>query len=238
MRVDIPEFSDKTHPDEFIKWLSTVEPSCYQSSQLCFLMVGSYEETTAFGGKIQGRSLGKVKKLIQGKFLPANRRQVTFLDYHNLTQRGLSVNEFINEFVNELERLRMRCDVSEEEEQIITRFLGGLRAEITDVSYADVCRLALKVEKQYKGKGRMYGGRPTSVPKPTLAPTKAPMSKTSPTMSTAKSRSYLEGVSESVGISLVEEETSPVFYSDHQDEGVDEKEEVVYADYGELLVVQ
>ena len=65
----------------------------------------------------------------------------------------MSVEEVINEF----DRLRMRCDVVEEEEQVIARFLGILKPEISDVvqlqpywTYADVCHLALMVEKQLK----------------------------------------------------------------------------------------
>lgn len=53
----------------------------------------------------------------------------------------------------------MRCDVVEEDEQTTARYLGGLRSEISDVvrlqqywTYDDVCHLALKVEKQLKGK--------------------------------------------------------------------------------------
>nr|GFB00750.1 reverse transcriptase domain-containing protein [Tanacetum cinerariifolium] len=54
----------------------------------------------------------------------------------------------------------MRCDVDEEEEQVIARFLGALQPYIADVvhlkqylTYEDVCRLALKVEKQQKNRG-------------------------------------------------------------------------------------
>ncbi|GKA39417.1 retrotransposon protein, putative, ty1-copia subclass [Tanacetum coccineum] len=49
----------------------------------------------------------------------------------------------------------MRCGVAKEEEQVIARFLGCLRPDISDVvqlqpywSFANVCRLALKVENR------------------------------------------------------------------------------------------
>lgn len=55
----------------------------------------------------------------------------------------------------------MRCAMDEEEEHTIARFLGALRTEISEVvqlqqylSYTDVCRLALRVEKQLKGRGK------------------------------------------------------------------------------------
>lgn len=51
--------------------------------------------------------------------------------------------------------------MDEEEEHTIARFLGGLRTEISEVvqlqqywTYTDVCKLALRVEKQLKGRER------------------------------------------------------------------------------------
>jgi hypothetical protein len=53
----------------------------------------------------------------------------------------------------------LKCGVVEPEEQIIARYLRGLRKEIHDVvtlqlfiSYHDVFKLATKVEKQLKEK--------------------------------------------------------------------------------------
>ncbi|XP_071688154.1 uncharacterized protein [Rutidosis leptorrhynchoides] len=111
-----------------------------------------------------------MKKLLRRKFLPANHRQEAFLDYHNLQQLSLSVEELIHEF----DKLRMRCDVNEKEEQIIAQFLGTLKPEIADVvslqpylMYEDVCRLALKVEKQQsKGKSKVTFGHGNINPKP------------------------------------------------------------------------
>ncbi|GKB65751.1 reverse transcriptase domain-containing protein, partial [Tanacetum coccineum] len=55
--------------------------------------------------------------------------QEAFLDYHNFSQGTFTVEELINEF----DRLRMRCDANEEEEQVVARFLGVLRPKIADV---------------------------------------------------------------------------------------------------------
>ena len=83
--------------------------------------------------------------------MPDNYRQDAFLKYHNLKQKELSVEDYVAEF----ECLVMRCDIVEQEEQTIARFLGGLRYDICNVvqlqpywTYDDVCELALKVEKQ------------------------------------------------------------------------------------------
>ncbi|GKF71281.1 reverse transcriptase domain-containing protein, partial [Tanacetum coccineum] len=63
-----------------------------------------------------------MKKLMKAKFLLENHRQEAFCDYHNLSQQNMIVEEVINEF----DKLRMRCDVVEEEEHVVARFLGVL----------------------------------------------------------------------------------------------------------------
>nr|GEX99672.1 hypothetical protein [Tanacetum cinerariifolium] len=55
-----------------------------------------------------------MKNLMKAKFLPENQRQKAFLDYYNLSQWNMTVEEVINEFG----KLRMRCDVVEKEEQV------------------------------------------------------------------------------------------------------------------------
>ncbi|GJZ73587.1 reverse transcriptase domain-containing protein [Tanacetum coccineum] len=55
--------------------------------------------------------------------------QEASLDYLNFSQGTFTVEELINEF----DRLRMRCDANEEEEQVVARFLGVIRPEIADV---------------------------------------------------------------------------------------------------------
>jgi hypothetical protein len=49
----------------------------------------------------------------------------------------------------------MRCDIVESEEQMVARCLGGLRSKVGNIvqlqpywTYNDVCKLAIKVEKQ------------------------------------------------------------------------------------------
>ncbi|PWA35573.1 reverse transcriptase domain-containing protein [Artemisia annua] len=189
LRVEIPEFVGKSHPDDFIDWLSTVEhifdlrdvPEklkvkvvAMKLRQHASLWWDHVKKQRYLAGKSKVESWEKMKKLMKEKFLPVNYRQEAFLDYHTFSQGTLTVEELINEF----ERLRMRCDANEEEEQVVARFLGVLRPEIADVvslqpylTYTDLCRLALKVEKQQKNKGNSSTSRwtPTSKTTPTLA---------------------------------------------------------------------
>ncbi|GJR73170.1 phospholipase D zeta 1-like protein isoform X1 [Tanacetum coccineum] len=71
-------------------------------------------------GKHKVESWEKMKRLLKAKFLPVTYKQDAYLDYHNLKQGSLPVEELIREF----ERMRMRCGADEDEEQVIARFLS------------------------------------------------------------------------------------------------------------------
>ncbi|XP_071739767.1 uncharacterized protein [Rutidosis leptorrhynchoides] len=187
IKVKIPEFAGASHPDDFIEWISTVErvfdvkeiPD-YLKVKLVAIKLKKHaslwwdhvkkQRATARKSKVE--SWDKMKKLMQRKFLPDNFRQEAFLEYHNLQQRSSSVEEHTHEF----EKLRMRCGAKEEDEQLVARFLGTLNHDIADVvslqpylTYEDVCRLALKVEKQQvHGKNKMVFNRGLSSPKSSL----------------------------------------------------------------------
>ncbi|GJS97674.1 hypothetical protein Tco_0804642 [Tanacetum coccineum] len=53
IKVEIPEFAGKSHPDDFIEWLSAVErildlkeiPDSHSVEETCLTLVGSCEET-------------------------------------------------------------------------------------------------------------------------------------------------------------------------------------------------
>ncbi|XP_061364670.1 uncharacterized protein LOC133308096 [Gastrolobium bilobum] len=171
MKIEIPEFEGSTHPDVFIDWLHTVERvfdlknlTDEQKVKLVAIKLRKHasiwwehvKKQRIRDGKSKIQRWDKMKKLLQHKFLPAQYRQEAFIEYHNFRQRDLTVEQYTTEF----DRLRMRCDMVEEDEQVIARYLGGLRDEISDVvylqqywSYEDVCKLSLKVEGQCKRKG-------------------------------------------------------------------------------------
>lgn len=77
------------------------------------------------------------------------------MEYHNISQRSITVEELICKF----DRLPIRYGVEEEEEQVIARFFRALKPEIADIvqlqpylTFTNVCQLALKVQKQLKAK--------------------------------------------------------------------------------------
>ncbi|GKE02527.1 reverse transcriptase domain-containing protein [Tanacetum coccineum] len=168
----------------------------------------------------------------------------------------MSVEEVINEF----DRLRMRCDVVEEEKHVIVRFFGVLKLEITNViqvqpcwSYADVCHLALKVKK-LKSRVRTTGSRFTSTNCATNpVGTKTPITKPTVPVSTITNLSLqtprcykCQGLGHVMRdypnqpmVTLVEEDASsaPKYDSDG-DEIMYKDEEVCLPDVGESLVIQ
>ena len=97
----------------------------------------------------------KMKRELKRKYIPEHYKQDAFMKFHNFKQRELSVEEYTVEF----DHLMIRYDVVEQEKQMIARYLSGLHVEISDVvqlqpywTYNDICKLAMKVEKQLKEK--------------------------------------------------------------------------------------
>ncbi|PWA81325.1 reverse transcriptase domain-containing protein [Artemisia annua] len=108
IRTDLPEFDGNMKTDDFIDWIQTVECIFDIRDILDNLKVQKQRERK---GKYKVESWDKMKRLLQSKFLPINHRQDSFLDYHNLRQQSLCVDNFLHEF----ERMRMRCDPQKNE---------------------------------------------------------------------------------------------------------------------------
>nr|GEV75915.1 hypothetical protein [Tanacetum cinerariifolium] len=126
LKIEIPVFTGKVHQDDFIDWLNTVE-RVFDVRDIPDKLKVKLVETWE-----------KMKKLIKAKFLPENHRQEAFLDYHNMSQQNMIVEEVINKF----DKLRMRCYEVEEEEQVVAQFLGVLKPEIVDISFHPTTRTA------------------------------------------------------------------------------------------------
>ena len=101
------------------------------------------------------RTWDKMKSKLKAHFLPPTYVQYCYSQLHNLTQGNMSVEEYTREF----EKLLIKCDVQEPEEQTIVRYLGGLDPRYSSVvelqaytSFDDVCVLAHKVEQQKKAR--------------------------------------------------------------------------------------
>jgi len=101
-------------------------------------------------GKSKIKTWEKMRQLTR-KFLPPHYYQDNFIQLQNLRQKSMSVGEYTRDF----EKLMMKCDIQEKEEQTIARYLGGLNTDIAHLvqlqqywSLDEVIRLAIRVEKQ------------------------------------------------------------------------------------------
>ncbi|GJS54905.1 reverse transcriptase domain-containing protein [Tanacetum coccineum] len=163
----------------------------------------------------------KMKKLMKAKFLPENHRQEAFLDYHNLSQRNITVEEVINEF----DKLHMRCDVVDEEEQ---------------------------VEKQIKAKSKGTTSRLT--PPTRTAPPTAPKAMTPTTSAAGNTRESVNNAPRYYKCSgighyahdylnlktsaFVPNDANPIYDTEAEPELDEPGDELVYPDHGEALVIQ
>jgi len=71
--------------------------------------------------------------------------------FHTLSQGRMSVEEYTRGF----EKLMIKCDIHEPEEQTMVRYLGGLDPRIANVvefqaftTFDEICVLAHKVKQQ------------------------------------------------------------------------------------------
>ena len=70
-----------------------------------------------------------MKAKLKSRFLPPTYIQDSYSQLHNLAQGSLNVKEYIREF----EKLVIKCDIHEPEEQTILRYLGGLEPKYANV---------------------------------------------------------------------------------------------------------
>ncbi|GKD63689.1 reverse transcriptase domain-containing protein, partial [Tanacetum coccineum] len=233
--------------------LSLGKTRCYSIKKSASLWWDHVQNQRYRKGKHRVESWDKMKRLMEKKFLPVTHKQDSYLEFHNLKQQTLTVEEFISEF----ERVHMRCGVEENEEQTIARFLGGLRTDISDVvylqqyySFHDVCRLALKVEKQLlaKQKTTTRFGSSSRAPQSATGPVRVGPIKAeppaligvSPTPTTSSLRCFkCQGIGHlkrdcpNKQVLTLIDEVDPLY--DTEDEA---ETEVVYPDRGELLVTR
>ncbi|KAD4584904.1 hypothetical protein E3N88_22505 [Mikania micrantha] len=266
-RLEIPEFEGRLQPDDFLDWLHTIERVFdirhVPDDLKVKLVVLKFKKHASLWwehvqyqrrreGKRRISTWDKLKRLLKKKFLPATHKQDTYLEYHNLKQHSMSV-----EFISTFERMRMRCGMDEEEEQIIARFLGCLRADIAEVVYLqqyytfdDVCRLALRVEKQLASRSKTTpraplptrstpAGSSTTRPGPTKPdPTGHPTtpevsSHSSPNLRCFKCQGFGHLKRDCPNKQLL-----TVVDPDSGSDGADDQPELVYPDKGELLVTR
>ena len=187
-RIELPEFEGKLDPDEFLDWLQTVERIFDYKEvpedkkvKLVALKLRKYASlwwTNLCNKRIRERktkihSWAKMKSKLKARFLPSSYIQDSYSQLHNLFQGDMNVAEYTREF----EKLLIKCDIQEPEEQTIVRYLGGLDPKYSNVielqqysTFDEVCVLAHKVEQQKKRQSQKKEFQKPVVRKPVESP--------------------------------------------------------------------
>ncbi|GKD08117.1 reverse transcriptase domain-containing protein [Tanacetum coccineum] len=208
----VKENIGKVHPDDFNDWLSMVK---------------------------QVIDVRDIPDKLKVKLVAIKLRQhaSSWWDHVNKRRRieGKAKNITVEEVINEFDKLRMRCDVVEEEEYVVARFL--------------------EVEKHIKAKSKGFTSRftpPTRTAPPT-APKTTPKATTPTTLAAGNTRErvdnaphcykcggfghYARDCPNLKTLAFVPDDTSPIYDTDVEPEVDEPGDELVYPDHGEALVI-
>ncbi|XP_074278650.1 uncharacterized protein LOC141602245 [Silene latifolia] len=170
LKLDIPDFNGDLDPEKFLDWIRKAERVFeykqydeHKQFKVAILKLTKYASLWYENLKKQRKrdkkskidTWEKLKKHLMRRFLPRDYEQENYLKLQSLSQENLSVAEYIKE----LERMMIVCDLEEKEELRVARFIKGLIPSLASKvevqiynGFDDVCRLALKFEKQDKTK--------------------------------------------------------------------------------------
>ena len=141
-KIELPEFYGSLNHEEFMNWLNQVErifdihkvPNSKKVKLISIKLRGralawweQLQVQRVRRGKSKIQDWCKMKQKMRDQFLPFNYMQSLYKQLHNLRQHG-SVEEYTEAFY----QLVARVDLNESEEQMVARFLSGLKPPIQD----------------------------------------------------------------------------------------------------------
>ena len=167
MRINILEFQESGRPEELLDWINAIE-EVFEYKEVPENKLVSLAATRFRGraaawwqqtkltrirqGKKKIDSWEKFKKHLRGAFLPHNYAKLLYQQLQNLRQGNRSVDDYTTEF----HWLATRNDLTETEEQQVSRYIGGLRSQFQDqlnlldpYSVSEAHQQALQLEKQF-----------------------------------------------------------------------------------------
>ncbi|XP_020679500.1 uncharacterized protein LOC110097468 [Dendrobium catenatum] len=177
IKMDIPFFDGRLHIEDYLDWEGAVEnffdymevsPEKQVKYVACRLKGGASAwwlqliQNRQREGKAPIRSWGRLKQLMRRHFLPTDFEQLLYLQYQQCRQGSRPVHEYTEEFY----RLSARNNLLESENQLVARYIGGLKDSLQDKlelnsiwSLSQAVNFALKAENQLQRHYRPMGNR-------------------------------------------------------------------------------
>ncbi|XP_028552635.1 uncharacterized protein LOC110101527 [Dendrobium catenatum] len=177
VKMDISFFDGKLHIEDYLDWeravetffeYMDVEPAKQVKYVACRLKSGASAwwlqllQSRRREGKGPIRSWWRMKQLLRGHFLPTDYEQLLYMQYQHCSQGSRSVNEYTEEFY----RLSARNNLNESTNQLVARYVEGLKEAIQDKlelstvwSLSQAVNYALKEEMQLARQGRSSQGK-------------------------------------------------------------------------------
>nr|GFB27992.1 hypothetical protein [Tanacetum cinerariifolium] len=215
LKIEIPEFIGKVHPNDFIDWLSTIER-----------VFDVQDIPDQLKVKIVAIKLRKHASLWWDH---VNKRQQIKVKTKNMTMK---------EVINEFDKLRMRCGVVEKEEQVVAWFLGVLKPEI-----ADIAKSKGSTSRFTPPTRTAPLTTPETSPKATT-PTTSAAGNTRKRVGNVPRCYKCGGLGHFAcdcpnlkTLALVSDDASPIYDTDAEPEVDEPGDELVYSDRGEALVI-
>ncbi|KAI0491611.1 hypothetical protein KFK09_025871 [Dendrobium nobile] len=166
IKVDIPFFDGHVHIEDYLDWERAVEnffdylevdPTKQVKYVACRLRSGASAwwnqllQMRQREGKGPVRSWNRMKQLLRSQLLPTDYEQILYMKYQQCIQGSRSVSEYTEEF----HRLSARNNLNESTNQLVARYIGGLKYSIQDKlelnsvwSLPQAINFALKAEMQ------------------------------------------------------------------------------------------
>ncbi|KAI0529675.1 hypothetical protein KFK09_002229 [Dendrobium nobile] len=181
VKLDIPFFDGRLLIEDYLDWERSVEnffdymeiePEKQVKYVACRLKGGASAwwsqllQSRRREGRGAVRSWMRMKQLLRGHFLPTDFEQMLYLKYQHCTQNSHSVAEYTEEFYS----LSARNDLNETTNQLVARYIGGLKDNIQDKlelnsvwSLSQAVNFAIKAEMQQARQNRSSSHRRTMI---------------------------------------------------------------------------
>ena len=142
-KLDIPDFKGCLQPEEFLDWVAAVEEilefkEVPQDERVSLVATKFRGHATAWWQQLKQSRIRQCKskintwenflKHMRAAFLPYNYMRTLYQQLHNLKQGTQSIDEYTREFY----QLVARVDLADSEDQLVSRYIGGMRQQFQD----------------------------------------------------------------------------------------------------------